>query len=125
MSDLRSVLKQELHRFQGIGQAPSPIDLKGILYEKGLDVKLAGVIRMLQLILEENVELEDLIEQIFQKVNDSRDLNYRFGECNCWSCRGYFHFVIGQDGVSVIAGDGEVVIEISRNHAWSPKPAQA
>ncbi|KKS12985.1 MAG: hypothetical protein UU70_C0026G0003 [Candidatus Yanofskybacteria bacterium GW2011_GWA1_41_6] len=85
---IRTVLEKELRMLKNMRQVPSPYELQKILSKRGIQAALgSGVMRALQGVLEECPDPEKFIEVIFKKVTDSRDLNYRFGPCECNTCK--------------------------------------
>ncbi len=85
---IRTVMEKELRMLKKMRQVPSPYELQKTLSKQGIQAAFgSGIMRTLQKILEECPDLEGFIEVIFKKVTDPRDLSYRFGPCECNTCK--------------------------------------
>ncbi|PIR58393.1 MAG: hypothetical protein COU70_01095 [Parcubacteria group bacterium CG10_big_fil_rev_8_21_14_0_10_35_15] len=76
-------IEADLRRLKEAGEKPDAYELK----QKYGFANLSAWFRTLDIFADTIEDLKDFIEEIFSRVEDKRDLNYRKGDCNCANCQ--------------------------------------
>ena len=72
----------DLRKMKDRGETPNPYELKG---KYGFRL-LSQFFPLLYDVGGKEKDLVRFVKEIFDKVTDPRDLNYRFGPCHCPNC---------------------------------------
>ena len=73
---------QDLRNLMGKGKKPDPYLLK-VQYGYKLNSEFFPILNHIG----KSRRMKEFVEQIFDRVTDPRDLTFRFGPCNCPTCR--------------------------------------
>lgn len=88
VDNLKVILQKKVRALQLSDTTPTPKELQDSLSKEiGQFVAFGDVMRNLQLVMEDNDDLKGFIGEIFKTVRDPRDHNFRYGSCDCESCR--------------------------------------